>query len=274
MKNRFLNYFKYMFLVFLLLFEAIPILQVYINVFRTDADVKTIPFGLPKKWVFNNIADTWKIGGYGPAFLNSLIIAAAVIVTVLIIVGLGAYALSKLEFRGRGFFTAYFFVAISLPGFLYIVPDYFIFNKLGLINTRFSLIILYTAMEIPFNMLLLRTFLAGIPREVEEAAKIDGCSELTTLLWITLPIAKSIFMTVALLTFVKVWNEFLWANTFISNESLKTVATRAVKFIGEYTSDMAKIYTACAISISPIIVLYLLFSREFIEGMTSGSVKG
>jgi raffinose/stachyose/melibiose transport system permease protein len=261
-------------LFFLFLVEMIPILQVFLNSFRRDAEVKTMPFGLPKEWVLVNWPETWQMGGYGIAYINSLITAAVVISVVLCIVGLGAYALSKLQFRGRGFFTAYFFVAISLPGFLYIVPDYFLFNHLGLINTRFALILIYTAGNIPFNMLLLRTFLGSIPRELEEAAKIDGCTELSVFIRITVPIAKTIFLTIAILIFVSCWNEFLWANTFIADEALKPVSTRYVKFVGQYSSNMARIYTASAITILPIIILYILFSRRFIEGMTSGSVKG
>jgi raffinose/stachyose/melibiose transport system permease protein len=147
-------------------------------------------------------------------------------------------------------------------------------NKLGLVDTLAGLIIIYTAMNIPFNMLLLKTFLSGIPREIEEAAKIDGCSELQSFLRITLPIAKPMFLTIAILVFVNVWNEYLWGNTFISTDSLKTVATRFVRFTGQYGSNMARIYTASIITIAPIIILYICFSKKFIEGMTSGSVKG
>lgn len=265
---------KYIFLFVMLLFALVPLLQVFINSFRSDREVKTMPLGLPKKWVFNNYPETWQIGGYGQAYINSLLIAAVVIVVVLAVAGLGAYSISKLEYKGRGFFNAYFFVAISLPGFLYIVPDYFIFNKLHLIDTRVGLMLVYIAMQIPFNMLLLKTFLAGIPRELEEAAKIDGCNELDSFMKITLPIAKPMFLTVAILVFVNVWNEYLWSNTFVTTEIIKPVATRFVKFTGEYGSDMAKIYTASVITVAPVIILYLLFSRKFIEGMTSGSVKG
>ena len=265
---------KYVFLFGMLLFALVPLLQVFINSFRSDREVKTMPLGLPKQWVFNNYPETWQIGGYGQAYINSLLIAAVVIVVVLAVAGLGAYSISKLEYKGRGFFNAYFFVAISLPGFLYIVPDYFIFNKLHLIDTRVGLMLVYIAMQIPFNMLLLKTFLAGIPRELEEAAKIDGCTELDSFMKITLPIAKPMFLTVAILVFVNVWNEYLWSNTFVTTEIIKPVATRFVKFTGEYGSDMAKIYTASVITIAPVIILYLLFSRKFIEGMTSGSVKG
>ncbi len=262
------------FLVFMALFAAVPLIQVLLNSFRTDREVKTMPLGLPKEWVFNNFSETWEIGGYATAYFNSLLTAFVVIAVVLVVVGLGAYAICKLEFKLRGFFTAYFFVAISLPGFLYIVPDYFLMNKVGLVDTRWSLMIVYTAMQIPFNMLLLRTFLTGIPRELEEAGKIDGCNELQSFLKITLPIAKPMFLTIAILVFVNVWNEFLWSNTFITTEELKLVATRFVKFTGEYGSNMARIYTASVITIAPVVILYLFFSRKFIEGMTSGSVKG
>lgn len=265
---------KYIFLIGMLLFALIPLIQVFLNSFRSDREVKSMPLGLPGKWIFNNYPETWQIGGYGQAYINSILIAAAVIAVVLTVAGLGAYSISKLEYRGRGFFNAYFFVAISLPGFLYIVPDYFIFNRLHLVDSRLGLVLVYTAMQIPFNMLLLKTFLSGIPRELEEAAKIDGCNELDNFLRVTVPIAKPMFLTVAILVFVNVWNEYLWSNTFITTEVLKPVSTRFVKFTGQYGSDMAKIYTASVITIMPVIVLYLLFSRKFIEGMTSGSVKG
>ena len=262
-----------LFLFLMLLFAAFPLVQVLLNSFKADTEVKLSPIGFPKEWVFYNFSETWEIGGYFRAYINTLLTAAVVITIVLTIVGLGAYALSKLRFRLRGFFTAYFFVAISLPSFLYIVPDYFVMNKLGLVNTRWSLMIIYIATNIPFNMLLLRTFLTGIPRELEEAAKIDGCSELQSFLRITLPIAKSMFLTIAILIFVNVWNEFLWSNTFITSDELKTVSTRFIVFTGQYSSNMARIYTASVLTILPIIVLYILFSRKFIEGMTSGSVK-
>lgn len=265
---------RVVFLVLMALFAAVPLLQVLLNSFRTDREVKSMPLGLPKEWVFNNYGETWDIGGYGTAYFNSLFTAFVVIAIVLVVVGLGAYAICKLDFKLRGFFTAYFFVAITLPGFLYIVPDYFLMNSIGLVDTRWSLMIVYTAMQIPFNMLLLRTFLTGIPRELEEAAKIDGCNELQCFLKITIPIAKPMFLTIAILVFVNVWNEFLWSNTFITTEELKLVATRFVKFTGEYGSNMARIYTASVITVAPVIILYLLFSRKFIEGMTSGSVKG
>ena len=268
------NVLRYAFLTLMALFAAFPLVQVLFNSFRTEDAVRSSPIGMPNLFSFQNYRETWEIGGYARAYLNSIFVSLTVICIVLVIVGLAAYALTKLQFKGRNAFVAYFFVAMSLPSFLYIVPDYFMMNSIGLTNSHFGLILVYTATQIPFNMLLLRTFLAGIPRELEEAGKIDGCNELTVFLHITLPIAKPIFLTVALLIFVNTWNEFLWSNTFLIDDSMKLVATRYVKFVGEFSSSMARIYTASCITIGPVIVMYLLFNRRFIEGMTSGSVKG
>ena len=196
------------FLIFMALFAAIPLLQVLLNSFRTDREVKTMPLGLPKEWVFNNFPETWEIGGYATAYFNSLLTAAVVIVVVLTVVGFGAYATSKLQFKLRGFFVAYFFVANSLPGFLYIVPDYFMMNKIGLVDTRWSLMIVYTAINIPFNMLLLTTGLNNIPGDVYEAASIDGATSVQKFFKITIPLLKPTIMSVLILGFVLTFKVF------------------------------------------------------------------
>ncbi|MEM1485132.1 carbohydrate ABC transporter permease [Oscillospiraceae bacterium PP1C4] len=273
-KNRAVLAIEYILLIFLGIFSAFPLLQVLINSFRTEKDLKSMPLGLPSEWIFTNFKETWVVGGYTQAFMQSTKIAAAVILIVLLSAGAAAYALTIMQFRGKELFIAYFFMAISIPGFLYIVQDYFIFNRLGLVNTSLGLIIAYSAMEIPFNLLLLRTFFNGIPKELVEAGKIDGCNEFSVFFKVIVPVSKPIFMTVALLVFTKTWNEFLWANTFITDDLKKTVALKFIKFTAEHMESMSQIYTASVITIVPVLVLYLVFQRNFIEGMTSGSVKG
>lgn len=265
---------KWWFLLTLLLIQVVPLTQLLFNSFRTDAEIKKFPIGLPTQLHWENYAETWVVGEYGQAFLNSFFIGFVDIAIVLCCSGLGAYALSKMEFRGKNFLTAYFLLAISIPGFLYIVPVFFIFTRLNLTNGHLGLILIYAAMEIPFNLLLIRTFLLGIPKELEEAAEVDGCTQFKAFVRIIVPLAKPIFMTVALLVFLRTWNEFLWANTFLQADELRTVATRFVKFTSEWSSDFSRIFTAGVISIAPIVVLYLFLQRYFVEGLTSGSVKG
>ena len=116
--------------------------------------------------------------------------------------------------------------------------------------------------------------LIGIPKELEEAGKIDGCGEVSVVWHVTMPIARPIFSTVALLVFVQCWNEFLWANTYLSTDNVRTVSTRFYKFVSQYSMDLASVFTAGAIAIGPIIILYVALQKKFIEGMTSGAVKG
>lgn len=265
---------KWFILITLAIFELFPLVQLLFNSFRTDAEIKSSPLGLPKAWTLANYPETWKMGGYSRAFLNSLWICFWTILITVVIISIAAYALAKIEFKGREFFVAYFLFGMAIPSFAYLIPTYYIFNQLGLSNSHTGLIISHVAGNIPFKLLLLRTFLLGIPRELEESAKVDGCTELQAFLHVTLPLAKSIVMTVAVLIFLSCWNEFTFANTFITTDSLRPVSTRFVKFTTEYSSDFAKIFTSGVISIAPVVVLYLLLQDSFIEGLTSGSVKG
>jgi raffinose/stachyose/melibiose transport system permease protein len=265
---------KWFFLWGFLIFQTFPLIQLLSNSLRPNEEIQKFPLGVFKKFVITNYPETWIRGGYARAFLNSIIVGFATIVLVLVLVGLAAYALSKLEFKGREFFIVYFLMAMSIPAFAYLIPVYFLFDRIGLTNNLLGIILLYTGRNIPFNLLLLRTFLLGIPRELEETAKVEGCNELTAFLRITMPIAKSMFLTIALLIFLNTWNEFLFANTFLVADRTRTVATRFIRFTSEFSMDLAKIFTAGVITILPIVVLYLCMQKEFIEGLTSGSVKG
>ncbi len=265
---------KWLILIVLLVLIVLPLGQVFLNSFRTTRELKRRPFGFPAQWHFENWLETWQAGDYGQAFVNSVVVSGVSIGGEMLIVGLAAFAIAKMKFKGRSFLDGYFFASMSISSFLYIVTDYFMLNKLGLINTHVGLILTHLARNIPFNLLILRTFISDIPGEIEESAKLDGCTDLQVFFRIIVPITKTIFFTVAILVFVATWNEYVWSNTFITSPALKTVNTRYVRFVGDNTSDLAKIYTASAITILPIIIVYLVFSRQFIDGMTSGSVKG
>ena len=266
--------FIHVFLILLGLLQIFPIITLFFNSFRTDTAIKKMPIGLPTSFSLQNYIETWTRGEYAVAFRNSILVGAVTIVIVLICGGLAGYSIVKLELPFKGFFTGYFMMAMALPGFLYIVSDYYIFHRLNLVNSLVGIIIIYAAGTIPFNLLLIRTFLIGIPKELEEAARVDGCNEIKVFLNITVPLAKPILTTVALLVFISTWNEFLFANTFLTDDNIRTVATRFVKFTSEWTRDLAKIFTAGAITLMPIIILYLFLQQKFIEGMTKGGLKG
>jgi len=206
--------------------------------------------------------------------INALLILDENYETSKLVFSLAAYGIARLKIPGRNFLIGYSMLGMSFSAFMYIVPLYYNFSEMGLVNTHASVIIIYAASYISFSMLLIRTFLVGIPRELEEAGKIDGCSEFGVFLHVTMPLSLPILATVALIVFVWCWNEFLWANTFLTTDDIRTVSTRFYKFVGEWSRDLAKIYTVGMIALGPIIVLYLCLQKNFIEGLTQGGIKG
>ena len=264
----------HLFLILIALFQIAPLLIMLLNSFRTDKAIKTLPVSLPESFEWQNYVNAWIKGGYTSAYINSICIGIVVALAVLLLGGLSAYAMAKLPLPKKEFFIGYFTMAMAIPGFLCMVPVYFVMARIGLANSQFGIALIYIAMFMPLQTMMMRTYLIGIPRELEEAGKIDGCSEFGVFLRITLPLAKPIIMTVALLVFANSWNEFTWANIFLTSDEVRTVSTRFYNFVSEHTDDAALVYTSGVISIAPIAILYLVLQDNFIEGITAGGIKG
>lgn len=266
---------KVIFIVIIILglFHSIPILMILMNALRTNESLKKYLFAVPAEPQFKNFVHVWVKGGYSNAYISSVIIGSFTVISVLFVVTLAAYGITKLDTYFKKFFTGYFVSSLTIPAFGIIIPLFFMFNKLKLVDSRMGMIIIYSALNIPFNFLFMRAFFIGMPKALEEAARIDGCSELETIRYITLPLAKPIMSTVALIVFTSSWNEFLFANTFLSTEQFRTVSLRFFKFSWEHGNDLAYIYSAACIAIIPIVVLYLFLQDSFIEGMTKGGIK-
>lgn len=272
--NSYGKWLLHVFLSVVLVLHMIPIFAIAMNSLRTNQEITLHLIGVPTALHFENYANVWIKGGYYHAFQNSILVGVWTVLVVLTVNSLASYAVTKLDIYGRDFFVGYFVAALSIPSFAILVPLYFMFQKLGLVNSLVGLIIIYSAKFLPFNFLFMRAFFLGIPRELEQSAKIDGCSELGTIWRITLPLAKPIMTTVALIVFVNSWNEFLFANTFLVNNRIRTVSLKFYTFVGEFEANLAYVFTAAIITILPIIVVYLFLQRSFIDGMTQGGLKG
>ena len=260
-------------LSFIAFVQLFPLILTLFNAFRTDGAIKKFPVGFPTEPNINNFIKAWKIGGYTRAFSNSLSISIITTLIIMFVTIIAGYFLVRSNLKIKNHLFVYFGVALSIPLFSYLVPLYYTFSSLNLVNSKTGLIMIYVAIHIPFNTLLARTFILGIPRELDEAAIIDGCSTYQILSRIIFPLAKPIMSTIALIVFVATWNEFTIANTFLQQPLLKTAATRYVLFVGERGSDLSMIYTAGIITMLPIIVAFLSLQNFFIDGMTSGSIK-
>jgi len=274
MKSALSNLSRHVVLGMLAIVQIAPIAVMVINSLRSDTEIKAGLIGWPSAPVWDNYAAAWVKGQYGSAFVNSILIGILVSLLVVACNAMASYAMTKLNIYGHHFFTAYFISALAIPSFAIMVPLYFVFQKLGLVNTHAGIVIILAALNIPFTLLFLRAFFLGIPKELEEAAKIDGCSEFRAFTSILLPLAKPIVSTVILIVFVATWNEFLFSNTFLQSDALRTVSLRFYHFQGKYSSNLAYIFTAGCMTLAPIAALFLGLQRSFIDGMMQGGLKG
>ncbi len=263
----------YIFLIIIAILEILPVLIALMNSFRTNAEIKKIAIGFPKALQIKNFRDAWVVGQYGVAFINSLVISITTSIIVLFGSILSGYFLSRSRIRFIRFLNVYYGVVLSISVFTYMVPLYYAFAQIDMINSRLTVILIYIALNLPFNIILANTFISGIPRTLDEAAIIDGCSTYQVIMRIILPLAKPIVTTILLIVFVSTWNEFMIANTFLQVPEIKTAATRYVFFVGQRGSDLSLIYAAGIITMMPIIIIFIVLQNYFIDGMTSGSIK-
>lgn len=229
------------------------------------------------------LPDPAQIGTYARALVstplltwlgNSLIIALGTTALSLLLAILPAYALSRMSFRGKLLLALGLFVTQMLPEAMLVVPLYDIFSRFALLDSLTGLILANTAFAVPVVTWILKGAIDGIPTEIEEAARIDGCSRVGIVLTIVLPLIAPTLAAVAVIAFFQGWNEYVFAQTFISDESLKVASVGLASFVGELSTPMDTVMAVGLTYTLPAVVFYLLVQRYIVAGVTSGGVKG
>ncbi|RLE14973.1 carbohydrate ABC transporter permease [Candidatus Aerophobetes bacterium] len=212
-----------------------------------------------------------------PFFLNylfnSIIVASLTTLVVISVTILSAYSFSRIKFYFRKFFLVLIIISQLFPLAAIIVPIYIIISKIGLIDTYFSLIIAYLSFTVPISVWLLRGFIAGIPQELEEAAMVDGCSRLQAFLRIILPLSKPGIAATAAYVFYVTWQEFMFALTFITTESKRTLPVGILDFIGQYETNWGNLMAASIFVCLPVFILFMILQKQLVAGLTKGSLK-
>lgn len=264
----------YIVLILLALFALGPLVVLAFNSLKSNAEIGRNPLGPPLSPIFQNFPNAWVQGNFATTMLNSTILTVGTIVGVCVIAGTAAYAMSRLDLPGTDAVLLYLFVMSAVPFPLFLVPLFFLWSTLQLTNTLFGLIVIYWAVFSPFATLLLRSYLVALPRDFEDAARIDGASELQVLLRVVLPLSWPGFLTIALVSGIATWNEFFLAITFIQDNNLKPVTTSFLAFRSSFSQDWGLTSAAGIIIILPMVVLFLFLQRRFISGLTAGGLKG
>lgn len=264
----------YVLLTLLAAYAVGPLVIFVFSALKTQADLGAHPLSPPAHPQWHNLLDAWTQANMGAGLLNSLIIVTGTILGVCVIAGCAAYAMARLNLPGRGGVMMYLIVSSALPIQLFLVPLFFLWTRLNLYDTLFGLIVIYWAVFSPFATLLLRAFLIALPRDYEQAARIDGAGELTVLLRIVLPLSWPGFLTVALVTGLSAYNEFLLAVTFIQTPSRLPVSLAMFSFQQGFTQNYALISAAGLIMLAPMIVLFLALQRRFVSGLVASGLAG
>lgn len=264
---------SYIGLIALALFAGLPLLALLFNAVKTPLEIGTNPLGFPQDIQLSNFVEAWKRGNMAQGLVNSTILVVGTILGTLVTAGPAAYALARLDLPFKRGIEAYLFLLIALPVQMFLVPLFFLWTRIGLIDTLIGLIIIYVALNTPFSVLLLRTYLVRIPRELDEAARIDGAGEWQVATRVILPVAMPGLLTVGLLSGLGAYSELLFCVTFLTNPAGMPVSTSFLNFSQGYSQQYGLVNAAGVIVLIPVLLLFLLMQRRFISGLATGSVK-
>jgi raffinose/stachyose/melibiose transport system permease protein len=252
-----------------------PFAWLVISSLKSEAEIsRADPFGLPANAMWQNYMDAWQIGGFGTLFLNSLMNVAAVVALTLIVCAPAGYAFSKIRFPGREWVFYLLIVGLTIPVQAIILPLYKVLFSLGLINSLWGITLAQVSNGIPFAVFLMRSFFAGVPDELVEAAKIDGASHPRILVSVMLPLAGPALSALVIISALSTWNDFFLPLVVLISPAVQTLPLGLVRFASTYSSEYRLVFSGTVITFLPVIVLYVLTQRRFTEGLTQGALKG
>jgi len=264
----------YFVLSFVVVITLYPVIWMLLGSLKSPTDFYSNIWGLPLKPVWQNYVDAWVSADLGEKFLNSTIVTLGTLALVLPIASLAAYTFAKMRFVGKNFLFYFFFVSIMIPRGVTAIPTFSVVIDMGLLNTRLSLILVLAALNLGFSIFIMRAFFLTLPKSIEEAALVDGCSPMSAFFRVVLPISKPAYATIIIFTGLNTWNEYFMSSILIRSEKLQTLPISLVTFIGQYNTNFPQLFAALSIITLPVVIIYILGQKQFIEGLTEGAVKG
>lgn len=230
--------------------------------------------GLPKPWVFENYVVAFKNAKVGTYLFNSIIVTGLSIFFVILLSTMASYAIARLRWKYSNAFLLFITTGMMIPVHASLLPLFLNFSKLGILNTRASLIIPYVGFGLALATNIMTMFFKSVPLELEEAAIIDGCNLRQNFTYVMVPMVKPAITTVAIFTYLDTWNELMFANTFINKAEYKTLTVGIMSLVGEYATSWGPIGAGLVIATIPSIIGYILVSKKLPESISAGAVKG
>jgi raffinose/stachyose/melibiose transport system permease protein len=255
--------------------QIYPLLWLVLFSLKTNKEVFGMsPFSLPQDPQWGNYVKVWTQGSIGVYFFNSVWMTLLAVFITVILASFVTFAVTRMQWKLSGLVLGLFMVGYMIPLHSTLIPLFSFYNKINLIDNPLSIILSYVAFNLPITIMILLGFYKTLPREIEEAAVMDGCSVHRIFFQITLPMTIPVLSTTVIINMIYNWNEFVFVNTFISSDHWKTLTVGINNFVGQYLTDWGAIGATLVISIIPILIAFIFLSDKIVEGMSSGSVKG
>jgi raffinose/stachyose/melibiose transport system permease protein len=263
---------KYIVLSAFAVLALYPFIWVLISSLKTDPEIFGSPFSLPSAYQFGNFYTAWVVAKIGDYFGNSVFYTAVSVFFILLFSSMVAYVITRVEqFR---FLHRYFTLGIMIPVHAVLIPTFVLLKTFGMYNTRIGFICILISSQLSLSVFILSGYMKNVPKELDEAALIDGCGFAQTFITIILPISKPGLATVGTLTLLNCWNEYLYAYIMLANAAIKTITQGVFSMQGQYVTNYAYMCAGLVIAIVPVMLFYVIFQEQIMEGIMAGAIKG
>lgn len=252
----------------------VPLIVAVMGGFKGNGQLMARPLSLPNPIVWTNYSEVLHLRTFWEQGFNSLLVMLSTTLLVLGIASSAAFVFARMEFRGRDAIATYFTLGLLFPATVAILPLYIMIRRLGLMDSLWGIILPQVAFGLPISVLILRTFFRSIPREIEDAAYVDGASTFEFYIRILLPLARPGLSAVAVLTMVQSWNAFFLPLVILNDPKKWTLPLGVMQYSGQYMTDWARTLSFVTLTMVPAIVFYLFAERQIVAGLTSGALKG
>ena len=255
------------------LLYVVPLAWMVMSSFKSKREIFDSPFALPTEIDFGVWAEAWDRGDLGGYILNSLLTTTVAVSAILVFALAAAYAFSRFQFRGKNLLLIPFALGLLLPVQSYLTAQARLFDSVYLLDTRWVLMISYAGLGLSLAIFLLKSYLDSLPREIFEAARMDGAGDFRTLFQVIMPLMTPALSTVAVFSILSAWNEFLLAMLYVTSDDLRTIPAGLLAFTGRYATDYPMLFAALSMITLPVIAAYADFHKQVIAGVTEGSVQ-
>lgn len=264
----------YLLLIAFVLISVLPIYWMWQAALKPFDPAVNDPFSFPKSITFQYLSEAWTVGRMNLYMRNSILVAIPRVFFVLLLSSLAGYAFGKLKWKGKDLIFNFILIGMMIPINAMIIPIYYNVQKLGMINTLWAMILPAFGLSMPFACFMMRSFFKDLPEELIESATIDGAGRLKTWLYVMLPLTKPAFVSLLIFEFMWSWNDYLLPMLMVYNDQFRTLPLGLMYFQGEYSTNVSLVAAGVTICTLPILLVYSVFQRTFVEGITAGAVKG